>query len=57
MRRLTFSILSVFLLAACATAPAEKEEKTDEDDPKNLTCTEDRELGSPRDPAKVCRGY
>ena len=57
LKRLSIAALFPLMLAACATAPDTGEDMADkaEPDPEGLTCTVDREVGSPRDPAKICR--
>lgn len=57
MRRLTLTTLFTLLLAACATPTGAPKDVSDEKDPDGLTCTTDREVGDPSDPAKICRGY
>ena len=53
-----FSLLALILagLSACATTETATEAEA-ADEPENLNCVEDRELGSPNTPTKVCRGY
>lgn len=57
LKRLSIAALFPLALTACATPPQDREDADDqeEQDPEGLTCTEDWEVGSPRDPAKVCR--
>lgn len=45
--------LFILGLSACATSPDDEKD----DGPDSRVCTEDWEVGSPRDPAKVCRQY